>query len=239
MRYLITFSYDGSHFHGFQRLKNQKSIQGTLEKILSNYLNENILIEGSGRTDAFVHAMNQCATFNTHKLLTRKDILNLNKLLNKEIKIKRIKKVPSSFHARYSAKGKVYVYKIYNGKLPKDKENYYLEVSYKLDINKMKKCAKILEGRHDYHNFVSGKRDDYHTVIKRIKIKKIGKYIYLIFDGVGFYRYMVRHLVGAILDVGRNHASIKDIVNMLNYPEKEKNLSVSPAQGLYLIKVKF
>lgn len=236
MKYLIVFKYDGTKFHGFQRQNTMKSVQKTIEDALSNLLNEKVVIKGSGRTDAGVHANYQTASFDTNRKLCNKDIKNLNKTFNKEIVIFKYKLVSDDFHARFNVVKKRYVYKIYLGKNEK-LDGYYYQFLKKLDINKMKSVAKILEGTHDYRNFVSGKRDDYVSTIFSIKLRKYGKYLFISFVGVGFYRYMVRHLVGAILDVGKCRVDCDVVKDMLDDISVHKNLSVVPACGLYLDKV--
>lgn len=237
MRYLITFSYDGSKFHGFQRQKDVKNVQGTLERALSQVLGEDIVIKGSGRTDASVHALGQCAHFDVSRRLSYKDRKKVNELCNGEINIYKWQCVNDGFHARFSVKKKVYVYKINNGKFNIEKADYYWFMPKKLDISKMRKVASILEGTHDYHNFVSGERDDYVSTIFKIRIKKRCDIITITFVGKGFYRYMVRHLVGAIVDVGKGKASIQEVKEMLDNPLVERNLCVVPPEGLYLKRI--
>lgn len=236
MRYLLTFSYDGTKFHGFQRQNNVKNVQGILEQTLSKVLGENIVIKGSGRTDAGVHALNQKAHFDYEKKLPNNFKKKLNKLLNKEIVVKKVEKVVDNFHARYSAIKKIYTYKIYIGHNFK-KEGYYYNVRYQVDLKKMRNVAKLLEGTHDYRNFVSGARIDYTSTIYKIIIRKHFNYLTITFVGVGFYRYMVRHLVGALLDVGRNHSTIQRVENMLDNKNFVNKLGIVPAQGLYLVNV--
>ena len=238
MRYLIKFSYDGTKFHGFQRQNDVKNVQGTLENVLSKVLGANILIKGSGRTDAGVHAIMQCAHFDYEGKINNSDIDKINILLNNEIVINKICNVKNDFHARHDVKEKVYVYKINNGKYKKEYEGYYYQIKYDLDIKKMKKASKLLIGTHDFHNFVSGYRDDYTSTIYKIKIKKYKDIINFKFVGIGFYRYMVRHLVGALIDVGRGKVDIHVIENMLD-KNIDKKLSVVPADGLYLEKIKY
>ena len=238
MRYLIRFSYDGTKFHGFQRQNDVRNVQGTLENILSNVLKENILIKGSGRTDAGVHAHDQCAHFDYSGKISFKDIEKINYLLGKDIVINKCVPVNDLFHARYDVKKKMYVYKINNGKYKNEYEGYYYQSKCNYDIKKMKKASKLLIGTHDYHNFVSGYRDDYTSTIYKINIKKRGDIIILKFIGIGFYRYMVRHLVGALLDVGKNKVDVHVIENMLE-KDINKTLSVVPADGLYLEKIWF
>lgn len=239
MRYLIRFSYDGALFHGFQRQKDVKNVQGTLENVLSEYFQENIVIKGSGRTDAGVHAKGQCAHFDVDKLLVKNDIKNINELLKGEIVIKSYKKVSNNFHARHSVKKKTYIYKVNNGEFRNDFVGYYYQVRYKYDMKLMKKACKILKGCHDYHNFVSGKRDNYETYIYNIKIRKNKDMIIFKFEGTGFYRYMVRHLVGAILDVGRGKSSLEELSRMVNDSNYDRKLSIVPADGLILEKIKY
>ena len=238
MRYLIKFSYDGTKFKGFQRQKEYKNVQGTIEKVLSNYFKEDIIIKGSGRTDAKVHALNQGAHFDISKKITKKDINSINKLFNEEIKINNIKLVKDDFHARYNAIEKTYKYKIYIGK-DKNKEGYYYQINYDLDIKKMQDAAKVLIGTHDFQNFVSGYRENYITTIYSIKIRKEKNTIIFTFKGIGFYRYMVRHLVGALIDIGKSKVEKSILINMLNYPKIDKKLNVAPAEGLYLIDIKY
>ena len=115
MRYLIKFSYDGTKFHGFQRQNDVKNVQGTLERVLSDVIDNEIVIKGSGRTDAGVHANTQCAHFDTDKKITKEDISIINRLLNDEIVIKKWQIVKDDFHARHDVKWKKYVYKVNNG----------------------------------------------------------------------------------------------------------------------------
>ena len=239
MRYLIKFSYDGTKFHGFQRQNDVKNVQGTLEKVLSDVLESEIVIKGCGRTDAGVHAKCQCAHFDSQRKLTREDINIVNRLLNEEIVIKSWHKVSDDFHARHDVKYKKYVYMINCGSYDRSKEGYYYQIKYDLDLSAMKRAVKLFVGTHDFRNFVSGPRLDYTTTIFKAKVKKKGDTILLEFVGVGFYRYMVRHLVGAILDVGRGKAKVADVERMLDNPLLEKSLSVVPADGLYLLEIKY
>ena len=239
MRYLIKFSYDGTKFHGFQRQKDAKNVQKTLEDALSKILGKSIEIKGSGRTDAGVHALMQCAHFDYDGKLTIDLIDKINNALKGEIVINKFKKVNIDFHARHDVKKKTYVYKINNGKYKNDYVGYYYQVKYPIDIKKMKKASKLFVGEHDFHNFVSGFRIDYTTYIYEVGIKKKGDIILIKFVGTGFYRYMVRHLVGALLDVGRGKVDATVIENMLSNPNLDKKLSVAPADGLYLTKIVF
>lgn len=234
MKLLIIFSYDGSKFYGFQRQKDKRNVQGTIEEALSKIYSKEIQIKGAGRTDRGVHAKNQAAHFVVpYKVsgLKRK----LNSYLN-DIKIKRVKTVEDDFHARHSVKSKTYIYKIaLNGN---KNSNYFYNLKYSVDIDKMKKVANYFVGTHDFKNFVSGKRDDYTSTIFSIKFKKKRNILTIAFKGVGFYRYMVRNLVGALIAVGRGKVNEQDILYALNCQENMQ-FPTAPPNGLYLRNIEY
>ncbi len=232
MRILIEFRYDGSMFSGFQRQNKDRSVQKDIEDTLASIYGEKIDIKGAGRTDAGVHALGQTATFDVPYYIEQlKDILN-EKL--SDIEIKKLKVVDDDFHARFSAIGKVYLYKI---KLnSKGKSPYYICLK-DIDIDKMKEVANVFVGTHNFKNFVSGERDNYETVIKSIKFYKVFNYMTIRFEGAGFYRYMVRNLVGAMIDAGKGKVTVDEVKSMLDHPEQHKQLSTALPNGLYLYKV--
>lgn len=235
MKYMMVISYDGSKFHGFQRQKDVRNVQGYLEDNLSKVLNEDIMIKGAGRTDRGVHARYQVIHFETNK-----NICNLKKKLNVilvDLKVKKIKKVDSSFHARHSVKLKTYIYKV---DLSRNRDsNYYALVNYKLNIKKMKNASKLFIGTHNFKNFVSGERLDYTSTIIDIKIIKLNNVLYFKFVGIGFFRYMVRNLVGSLIEIGKGKIDDMVIKEMLLKPEIEKRLPTSSPNGLYLYKIKY
>ena len=232
MRLFMIISYDGSKFNGFQRQKSGRTIQNEIEESLSKYYNESICIKGAGRTDASVHAFGQTASFDVpYYKSDLKKYLN-NSLL--DIKIKKIKVVSDDFHARFSAKGKIYTYKL---KLnTRVKSPYFLGVT-NVNLKKMKEVSIVFLGAHNFKNFVSGSRQSYDTYIDSIKFYRFFNNVYIRFKGCGFYRYMVRNLVGAMLDVGRGRVSIDEVSVMLNNPDKKRQLSTAIPNGLYLNKV--
>ena len=235
MKYMMIISYDGSKFYGFQRQKNVRNVQGYLEVELSKILDEKIVIKGAGRTDKGVHAKYQVIHFETNK-----NIDNLKYKLNSkliDLQVKKIKKVDNDFHARHSVKNKTYLYKIdLSNKLD---SNYHLNIKYKLDIEKIKKTSKLFIGTHNFKNFVEGERENYVSTILNIKIYKIGNVLYFKFKGIGFYRYMVRNIVGALLEVGKGKADMNIINNMLVNYDIDKRLPTSSPNGLYLVKINY
>lgn len=238
MRYLVEVAYDGSNFYGFQRLKGKRSVQEELEHVLSILNNSKVEVKGAGRTDKNVHAYGQRAHFDFNQDIPKDRLINaINDMLADDIKITDIEKVSDDFHARFNVKKKIYQYKINNGVYDVFLHNYYYQPKYNIDINKLKEVAKLFIGVHNFKNFVSGSRDNYEAIIYNIDIKEIDNKITITFEGKSFYRYMVRNLVGAMLDVVTNKASIKDIKDMLDKPNIEKQLSCAPANGLYLVKI--
>lgn len=235
MKYMMVISYDGSKFYGFQRQNNVRNVQGYLESSLSDYLGEKIVIKGAGRTDRGVHAKYQVVHFETSKSIKKlKYVLN-RKLV--DLKVKKIKKVSNDFHARHSVKSKIYLYKLDLSK--KKDNNYYGIANSKLNIKKMKEASKLFVGTYDFRNFVSGKRENYISTIFDIKIYKFNNILYFKFYGIGFFRYMVRNLVGSLIEVGKEKIDSSVIDNMLNNPDIEKRLPTSSPNGLYLYKINY
>lgn len=231
VRYKIVFSYDGSKFCGFQRQKNVRSVQGTIEDVLTIIMGTKIVIKGAGRTDAGVHALAQVATFDAPKTKSLKS--KMNHLLN-DVYIKNVKIVDDSFHARFSAKGKIYLYKIMinsHGKNP-----YYL-CCKNIDVDKIRECSKLFLGEHDFTNFCSCDKESKKTIIYDIKVYKFGNKVIIKFVGAGFFRYMIRKLVGAMMYYAQDKINLSDIKKMLDCPNEPKQLPTVVANGLYLKKV--
>ena len=238
MRYLVELSYDGSNFNGFQRLNDERSVQAELEHALSIINKADVEVKGAGRTDKGVHALGQRAHFDLDvdvpidRLKTA-----LNDILPGDIRIISIEKVTQDFHARFNVTKKVYEYKINTGEYDVFKNNYYYQYKYDFNIDILKEVASLFIGVHNFKNFVSGERDNYEAIIYNIDINKDNDIITITFEGKSFYRYMVRNLVGAMLDVARDKATIEDVKNMLDNYDIDKHLSCAPANGLYLNKI--
>ena len=235
MRYFLVISYDGSKFFGFQRQKSRRSVQGDIEEKLTNLFEEDIQIKGAGRTDRGVHANGQCVHFDANKSLKPKVIKSyLNNNLQ-DIKVKKVRVVADQFHSRFSVKRKHYYYKIsFN---PKDYDSNYVYYHKPLDISKMKDAAKAFIGIHNFQNFVSGERENYECIIYKIKFCKFNNILTIHFYGKSFYRYMVRNMVGALIDVGKGKNTKEDIIRLLDAEKTDKMLSTAPAKGLTLDKI--
>ena len=240
MRYLATLAYDGSNFYGFQRLNNERSVQLELEKALSIINKKSVEVKGAGRTDKGVHAYGQRASFDLDIDIPLSNLKRaLNDILPDDLIIKDIEEVNDDFHARFNVTRKWYQYKINIGEYDPLLHNYYYQLDYDLDINKLIECSKLFLGVHNFKNFVSGERDNYEAIIYDISIKKENDFIIIDFIGKSFYRYMVRNLVGAMLDVATSKASIEDLNNMLENYEEDKSLSCAPSCGLYLMNIEY
>ena len=238
MRYLIEIAYDGSNFYGFQRLKGKRCVQEEIEHVLTILNNSKVEIKGAGRTDKGVHAYGQRAHFDFNVNIPKERLFKvINNMLPSDVRIISLKEVDNDFHARFNVKKKVYQYKINIGNYDPLLSNYCYQTNHELDIDTLKEVSKLFIGVHNFKNFVSGARDNYEAIIYNIDIKKEKDIITITFEGKSFYRYMVRNMVGAILDVLTNKASINDIKQMLDKPNAVKQLSCAKPQGLYLMKI--
>lgn len=238
MKYLISISYDGSKFYGFQRLIGHNTVQKKIEDALSTIAKESIEIKGAGRTDRGVHAIDQKATFNLN-ININQDLLKLalNSLISPYIYITNIKVVNNDFHPRFQVVKKEYIYKINIGEFNPLYYDYIYEPNYKLDINKMKECAKLFIGIHNFKNFTSGERNNYECIIYNIEFTEKNNILEIKFTGKSFYRYMVRNLVGAMLDVSNNKVSLDEIKEALEHPEIKRQFKTAIPNGLYLNKI--
>ena len=239
MNYVIEISYDGSKFFGFQRLNEEVSVQKVLEEALTKINKQTVEVKGAGRTDRGVHANGQCVSF---KLDVDINEIGLKRALNSLVKpyiyVRDVKVVEEDFHARFSVKKKTYIYKINLGEFNPQIEDYVYQSEYKLDIEKMRKVADLYLGVHDFHNFVSGEREDSTCIVYDIKFNQDGDILNIEFEGKSFYRYMVRNLVGMMIEVGRGKEDISKVKEMLETTENKPGYT-APANGLYLEKIEY
>lgn len=238
MKYLISIAYDGSKFYGFQRLKGHSTVQKKLEDALSVLAKKNVEVKGAGRTDRGVHAYDQKVTFNLEINIDNEHLLlALNNLVAPYIYVKDITCVSGEFHPRFNVVKKEYIYKINLGEYNPLYYDYMFEPNYKLDIAKMKECAQVFIGVYNFKNFTSGERNNYECIIYNIEFSERNNILEIKFTGKSFYRYMVRNLVGAMLDVASNKASLEDIKNALDHPEISRQFKTAIPNGLYLNKI--
>ena len=244
-RYQILIEYVGSSFIGWQVQKKGKTIQGLIQKKISKLLDEKIIVTGSGRTDAGVHAIEQSAHFDCmNEIKNLKKFLNsINYFLNKnEIAILKIKKQNLNFHARFSAKERVYKYIIYNQSTkPIIQNNRGWFVIKKLDFESMKMGAKKLIGTHDFSSFRASGCNAKSPIklMKLVKIKKLKSKIEFEFRSQSFLKQQVRSMVGCLKFIGEKKWSIKKFVNVIKAKNRKLCAPPAPAEGLYLVKVKY
>ena len=240
MRYLMKVSYDGSGFYGFQRLNDYRTVQKVLEEALGVINKGDVLVKGASRTDKGVHAYGQMIHFDIdYDIPADRLMYAVNRILDNDIRVLDCKKVGNDFHARFNVKRKKYVYKINLGDFDCLKSRYFLQVYEKLDIDKMRECAKVFLGYHDFRNFVAGERDNYLMCVEDIKFNMNNDILEIEFLGKSFYRYMVRNMVGAMLEVGMHKKEICDVSKMLDDYMVKKQMMTAPACGLYLMDIEY
>jgi len=241
MQYKLCVEYDGTNYYGWQKQKNQNTVQETIEKALSLLLKENVKILGAGRTDTGVHAINQYCTFKTEKNLPDSAFLfGLNHLLPKDIRVKRVVRVSDSFHVILSAKKKTYIYKILNRFEPTalDRDRCW-HIYGELNLSDMNKAANLIIGKKDFKAFrssICSRLTTVRTVFESQWEKKDDYLIYKI-TADGFLHNMVRILVGTMVDVGMGKLSVSDFEEVLRCGDRKKAGKTAPPQGLYLYDV--
>lgn len=242
----LLIEYDGTRYDGWQRLggnSGQRTIQGKLEEVLRKMTGEEILLSGSGRTDAGVHARGQVANFHTKTLMDCETIrAYLNHYLPEDIGILEAREAPERFHSRLNAVSKKYLYRIVDGGEPCVFDRKFVcccgEV---LDMEAMKAAAKLLEGRHDFKAFSSVKRSKKSTVreICGIDICRRERELQMMFHGNGFLYHMVRIMAGTLMEVGLGKRPPEDIPGILESRNRERAGVTAPPSGLCLYEVEY
>lgn len=238
----MILQYEGTRYQGWQKQEStENTIQGKLEHILTKMVNQEVAVQGSGRTDAGVHAMGQVANFHCNTKMSEKEIMEyINTYLPEDIAVIALSEVNERFHARLNAKGKIYRYRVLNSEIPHIFDRRYVyQTEAVLDMERMQKAAEYLCGTHDFKAFTSNKKGKKSTVrrIDEIKIEKAGDEIWFTFSGNGFLYHMVRILMGTLLEVGRGEKSPEMIPEILEGKNREAAGELVPAKGLTLLKV--
>ncbi len=238
----LVIEYDGTNYVGWQQQKNGITIHGKLSKAIERVVNEEVTLQGSGRTDAGTHAVGQVANFKTKSNIPIYNLVQaINSYLPKDIVVRAAKRVPEKFHSRYSAKSKIYCYTILNSNI-RDAigRNYCLHYSTPLDIEKMQKASKVLVGRHDFSAFKSKSEvlSSVRTIMK-LEIKKKGKFLMFTVEADGFLYKMVRSIVGTLLEVGKGKMTIAEFKKIVKSGARAKAGNTVAANGLCLLKVKY
>jgi tRNA pseudouridine38-40 synthase len=240
----MTVEYDGSAYCGWQRQKNGASIQQLLEETIKLITGQKVAVIGSGRTDAGVHALNQVGSFRcSTKLPVNKIFMGMNSVLPPDIVVKELEEVADDFHALRNVKSKIYVYKICNQRLrPALGRNYVWHIRFPLDIGKMKKTAKYLIGRHDFSCFCATGTDvkDRVRTIVDVEIKSCDDgLIEIKVESHGFLKYMVRNIIGTLVEVGRGKREPEEMKTIIESKNRNIAGATAPACGLFLKEVKY
>lgn len=246
LKYKLSISYDGTRYGGWQVQPNATSIQTLIENALETALRKSIKLIGSGRTDSGVHALNQVAHFSFDGTVDQEKLHHsLNGLLPDDIRIQNITQVAEDFHARFSAKGKIYHYRIDCGSIQNPFTRLYAyHLPYPIDLELLKEAAKIFVGKHDFTSFSneahrgSAARDPVRT-LSRLDVLERGDEIVLEFEGNGFLYKMVRNITGTLLDIARGKIPITDIESIFEAKDRSKAGTTAPAHGLFLVDVKY
>ena len=242
MRIFAVCSYRGTNYQGWQKQIDTPTVQGTIEAELSKYFNREINIYAAGRTDTGVHALGQTFHFDIDEDVLDLDRLfySLNSMLPPDIKIEDIDEVDPDFHARFSAKEKVYNYSI----ILDSKDVFFYDLMYlcpfNLDTKLLKEALTHFVGKHNFKNFTS-KELDYDNFVREIydiDTNIVDGFINITFRGNGFMRYMIRYLVGTAIEVARERLSLEALDELLDEnSEREIVCYKAPACGLTLVQV--
>jgi tRNA pseudouridine38-40 synthase len=237
----LTIAYDGTGFVGWQRQESGDSIQGLIEDALATIEGHVVTLHGAGRTDAGVHALAQVASA---RIGTELDDATLTRALNAHlppaIRVAGVETVPDDFHARFSATGKTYEYRVWNGPaMPPFIRLYAWHVPQPLDLAKMNEALRAIVGEYDFAAF-QGTGSRTHSTVRRIisaEWRANGAAVTFAICGQGFLRHMVRSLAGTLIEVGHGRRPVDDLARLVAAPERSDAGRTAPPHGLFLVSV--
>ena len=249
----LVLSYDGTDFHGWQVQPDRTTIQGTLADAIERITGERVLPQGSGRTDAGVHALGQVASFALAAPIPAANFHRaLNRALPASIRVLETVSVPADFHARHMAVGKRYEYRIFRGEIcPPWISRYVFALNWPLNVEAMREAAAGVIGQHDFASFAASdpdltersSEDEGMSTVKTIFSsgwdEVEGELLVYRVHGSGFLHHMVRNLVGTFLDVGRGHIAASDVKRILEARSRTEAGATAPARGLFLLSVDY
>lgn len=239
---LVILSYDGSRYHGWQVQKNALTVQEVFQNALEKIINEKVDIKGCSRTDTGVHANMYAVNFKTSSKIRCENIVYaLNRFLPKDIAAIKSSEVPLDFHARYSCKGKEYIYKIWNNKIRNPFiNNRALHYWYPLDENYLNSAAQMFIGSHDFTSFATlDKRETKNMIrnIEKFNVYRNGDMVEFKVKADGFLYNMVRIMSGTLLRIAQNKIKPEDIPRIIESKNRKNAGPTAPPEGLYLNKV--
>ncbi len=249
MNFKLLIQYDGTDFHGWQVQENQRTVQGELERTLSLLEDAPIAVVGSGRTDAGVHAEGQVANIQLNRAFTPDRLrFAINGNLWRDVRILKVEKAADDFHARFSAKVKTYIYRVVNAPVVSPFwARYAHHEARPLDIGRMNEVARLFWGEHDWTAFSAARSDVEHR-IRTVTEFRVESYwdaranasiIEFRISANGFLRYMVRSIVGTMLEVGRGEKDSDTIQTAIISLDRDLAGKTAPAHGLTLLKVDY
>jgi tRNA pseudouridine38-40 synthase len=245
----VTLSYDGTEFSGWQVQPDAVTVQGTLASAIGRITGEKVLPQGSGRTDAGVHALAQVMTFVTESSVPTENFLKaMNGILTGSVRVLEVVEAPPEFHARHSARAKTYRYRIYRESIcPPFLARYVWHYPYPLDEEAMGRAAETVVGEHDFTSFaaVDPERScegepalNVRTIFSSAWERAEHELIYSV-RGSGFLHHMVRNLVGTFILGGRGTVTAQDVMRILEARKRSAAGATAPASGLYLVSVEY
>jgi tRNA pseudouridine38-40 synthase len=249
MNFKLLLQYDGTDFHGWQMQDSLRTVQGELTRVLSLLDNRDVVVHGSGRTDAGVHAEGQVASVNLDREIAPGKLRNaINGNLPRDVRVLFADRVPEDFHARYSAVSKTYVYRVVHGQtMSPFWARYALQEARPLNLKYMRECARLFLGEHDWSAFSAAQADTESRVRKVLRCDvddgwhATGRCHLIEFRVAanGFIRYMVRSIVGTLLAVGRGEIDANSIAQTIQSGQRDMAGPTAPAHGLTLKSVHY
>ena len=240
----LTIEYHGLPYCGWQYQKNEKTVQGEIEKAIFKFSGEKKTIQGAGRTDAGVHALAQCANFELEKKFDEYQILNgINFHLGTEkIRITKVENVDQEFNARFTAKSKIYNYQVFNSQAPSViEDDFSIHIRQPLDIDSMQNAVKLFLGKHDFSSFRAQgcQANKPHRTIDDASIEVKGKKIIFIFKAQSFLYQQIRIMVGSLLEVGLKNKNIYWIKELIKVKDRSLAGPTVPSKGLILKEITY
>ena len=245
----VTLSYDGADFSGWQVQPDATTVQGTLASAIGRITGEKVLPQGSGRTDAGVHALAQVMTFVTESSVPTGNLVKaLNDILPASVRVLEVEEAAPEFHARHSARAKAYRYRIYRESIcPPFLARYVWHFPYPLNEDAMGQAAKLVAGEHDFTSFAAvdperGREDAAVSNVRKIfssSWERLGDELVYTVRGSGFLHHMVRNLVGTFILVGKGTLHVEDVTRILEARNRSAAGATAPASGLYLVNVEY
>src|SRR5215469_5279349 len=245
----LILTYDGAEFSGWQVQPDAATVQGTVASAIGRLTGEKVLPQGSGRTDAGVHALAQVVTFVTESSVPTENFVKaLNDILPVSVRVLSVEEMPAEFHARHSAKAKTYRYRIYRGGIcPPFLARFVWHYPYPLNEEAIARGAELVIGEKDFTSFAAvdperGKDGEnvsnVRTIFRSDWSRDGEEFVYTV-RGSGFLHHMVRNLVGTFILVGRGTLQIEDVTRILAAKDRSAAGATAPASGLYLVSVEY